>query len=117
MSYISHSLRNQKWQHSASAAPAVTPLITQEQAKKRILQLEAAVCNNWHRSDFCSTHGWSVNENHTMQTADPISLVMSPRPLAMPLPVLERPSTRAGMNSCPVVLPIVPDVSGPLVLK
>ena len=51
--------------HSVAAATSATPLIAQEQAKKRILQLEAAVRNNWHGSAFCSTHGWGVNENHT----------------------------------------------------
>ena len=51
--------------HSAAAATVATPTINQKKAKKRILQLEAAVHNNWHRGAFCSTHGWGVNENHT----------------------------------------------------
>ena len=53
--------------HSAAAATSETPPITQEQAKKRILQLKAAVRSNWHRGAFCSTHGWGVNDNHTSE--------------------------------------------------
>ena len=34
--------------HSAAAATAASPLTSQEQYKKRIQQLEAAVRNNWH---------------------------------------------------------------------
>ena len=50
--------------HSAASVNASTPLITQEQVKKRILQLEAAMRNNWHCGEFSFTHGWGVNENH-----------------------------------------------------
>ena len=51
--------------HSATAATAASPPTNQEQSKKRIHQLEAAVRNNWHRGSFWSTHGWGVNEIHT----------------------------------------------------
>ena len=51
--------------HSVAASTAATPLTTQEQPKKRIQKLEAAMRNNWHRGAFCSAHGWGVNENHT----------------------------------------------------
>ena len=52
--------------HSATSATAVTPSTTQEQAKKHIQKLDAAVRNNWHCGAFCSTHGWGVNDNHTI---------------------------------------------------
>ena len=57
--------------HSAAASTTATPPITQEQSKKRILQLEAAMRNNWHRGAFCSTHGWGVNEKHTSENFRP----------------------------------------------
>ena len=40
------------------------PSILPTDAKLCISQLEAAVCNNWNRGAFFSTHGWGVNENH-----------------------------------------------------
>ena len=51
--------------HSAAAATYATPPNNEEQSKKHIQELEAAVRNKWHRGDFCSTHGWGVNKNHT----------------------------------------------------
>ena len=68
--------------HSAAAATSETPPITQEQAKKRILQLEAAVHNNWHCGAFCSTHGWGVNVNHTSEnfrSHNPVHVATSTR--------------------------------------
>ena len=52
----------------AAAATDSTPSIPQSDSKRRIIQLEAAICNNWHSGAFCSTHGWGVNENHTSKT-------------------------------------------------
>ena len=51
--------------HAAATAISVSPPTSQDQAKKRIQELEATVRNKWHRGAFCSTRGWVVNENHT----------------------------------------------------
>ena len=57
--------------HSAAATTAATPPLTQEQAKKCILQLEAAVLENRRHGAFFFTHGWGVNENHTRENYFP----------------------------------------------
>ena len=53
--------------YATSSATDSTPLVPPTEAKWRIIQLEAAVCNNWHCGYFCSAHGWGVNENHTSE--------------------------------------------------
>ena len=103
--------------HSAAATTTAAPPTSQEQSKNLTQQLEAAVRNNWYRGEFFSTHGWGVNENHSSANFRSQKLAIPPLPLALPRPVRERPSTRAGMTSCPVVLPTAPDVSGPLALN
>ena len=52
---------------AAAAATDSTPSIPLTEAKRRIIQIESAVCNNWHCGAFCSTHGWGVNKNHTSE--------------------------------------------------
>ena len=50
--------------YATSSATDSTPLVPPTEAKWRIIQLEAAVCNNWNRGAFYYTHGWDVNKNH-----------------------------------------------------
>ena len=51
--------------YAAAAVTEYTPSIPPTDAKHCIIQLYSAVRNNWDRGDFCSTHSWGVNENHT----------------------------------------------------
>ena len=51
--------------YATAAATNSTPSLLLTDSKRRISQIEDVVHNNWHRGDFCSTHGWGVNKNHT----------------------------------------------------
>ena len=91
---------------------AATTTTQYSEIKSLLASLKAAAGNG----SYTAAAGTAATPSITLP-AYLKSLAMSPRPLVLPLLVLERPSTRDGMTSCPVVLPIAPDASGPLALK
>ena len=103
--------------YATAAATDSAPLILPTDTKWRISQLEAAVCNNWHRGAFCSTHSWGVKKITRARTAVPRSPAMFPLPHVLTLQAREEQSINSGTISYQkVVFQPAPDIPGHLVI-